>query len=512
MAETLNPSAAGVASALKSLRVRAGLTKERLSASELARDTLAGLPAVRQLIDAGEEPEAAIMHAVQEAAKTLEPTLSIVADVSLALGREGSSDQVPDTDLYAQDLGQRRDALLRNWDLLHELRKVRPGKVPAQGALRLETEVAALAALAVALTDPTGSSGTHKAVAALVGTDRHEPSPDDHVRAISLAEIRASAPPTLLATFKNIASALRASLIKEDGRAMGWPHNLRQLSTIPTPASTAYGIKTMLLLEEYLAPDLTTVADNLSKMALPGGGYRTRDQQAPSPEATAAVVDALHRIDGTAGVNEHLVKMKSALGVFEKSRPFILTTMLETSVQLVPDGELTKSLIEALLGVRQRYGDLLLWPEKAEPHLVNPAPSIAHSARAVWALAKFQAVQPSDQVKEALDQAVDWLLEQRDLSHASEMIDRPLDKSGNNLEKVYVRHFTAAWVVKALVSAGIPATYPSVRNAVTQIWNSYSGDIAGLWRWDNGDLPIWMTFDAVDALRLAHLATPALSG
>ena len=203
--------------------------------------------------------------------------------------------------------------------------------------------------------------------------------------------------------------------------------------------------------------------------------------------------------------------MENALGAFEKRRPFILTTMLETSVQLVPDKKLTKSLIEALLDVRQQYGDLLLWPEKAGPHLVNPAPSTAHTARAVRALAKVQAVRPSDQVREALDQAVAWLLEQGDLSHASEVIDRPLGESVDNLEKVYVRHFTAAWVVKALVSAGIPATHPSVRNAVMQIWNSYSGDAAGLWRWENGDLPIWMTFDAVDALRLAYLATPAYS-
>jgi hypothetical protein len=101
-----------------------------------------------------------------------------------------------------------------------------------------------------------------------------------------------------------------------------------------------------------------------------------------------------------------------------------------------------------------------------------------------------------------------WLLQYGDLSHASEVIDRPLHGSGDNLEKVYVRHFTAAWVVKALVAVGIPATHRSVRNAVAQIWKSYSDDEACLWRWGNGDLPIWMTFDAVDALRLANLAIP----
>jgi hypothetical protein len=502
-----------VASALKNLRARAGLTTERLSTSELARSTLAGLPVVKQLIDTGEAPESAIMHAVQDAAKALEPTLGIVADVSLALGRGGSPDQIPDPDLYAKDLGQRRKALLKNWSRLHELRKVQPGKVPTGGALRLEVEVAALAALAAALTSPADSSG-YPTAGVLASADLHGPSLGGQVRPISLAEIKASRAPTLLATFQNVANALRGSLIKkEDGMAIGWPHYLGRHSTIPTASSTAFGIKTMLLLEEYLAPDLTTVADNLSKMARPGGGFGTQDQREPSPEATAAVVDALHRIDGTAGFRDYLDMMEKALGDFERRRPFILTTMLEASVQLVPDGELTNSLVEALLGVRQPAGGLLVWPEKAESHLVNPAPSTAHTARAVRALAKVVTVaaQPSDQVQDALDQAVVWLLKQGDLSHASEVIDRPLDESGENLEKVYVRHFTAAWMVKALISAGIPATHPSVRNAVTQIWNSYSGDEPGLWRWENGDLPIWMTFDAVDALRLAHLAAPARS-
>jgi len=51
-----------------------------------------------------------------------------------------------------------------------------------------------------------------------------------------------------------------------------------------------------------------------------------------------------------------------------------------------------------------------------------------------------------------------------------------------------------------------------VSHAVAQIWNGYGGDAAALWAWDNGDLPIWMTFDAVEALRLASLAVPARTG
>ena len=99
-----------------------------------------------------------------------------------------------------------------------------------------------------------------------------------------------------------------------------------------------------------------------------------------------------------------------------------------------------------------------------------------------------------------------WLIEQRDLPNAYEAIERSV--VNDRPELVHVRHFTAAWVVKALVSAGVPAANPSVSNAVKQIWSSYGGDTAALWAWDNGDLPIWMTFDAIEALRLASLAIP----
>ena len=124
MAEPLDPVALGVASALKSLRTRAGLREERLHGTELTLETLTGLDSVRALVHAGESPERAIVRAVRAAAGTLEPTMSIVADASLGL--ELSADLAPDADLYAHDLGQRREALLRNWDRLHELRSVPP--------------------------------------------------------------------------------------------------------------------------------------------------------------------------------------------------------------------------------------------------------------------------------------------------------------------------------------------------------------------------------------------------
>ena len=575
MAEPLDPAVLGVASALKSLRTRIGLREERLRGTELVLDTLTGLDSVRVLVNAGQSPERAVVHVVCAAAGTLEPTMSIVADASLGLRL--FADQVPDGDLYADDLTQRRKALLRNWDRLHELRSVPSGKPPSPRALRLEVESDALTALAVALT--AGASSGEPA-------EGRAPQPDDS--AISPAELQvfgaeltqtlrmrrrnidqaaatlgvpssevtrwaegedlpsgpqahaldeyltargaiqnlatelrtrpdrpgsrlvpvpSPAAPTLLQTFQNVARALRGCLVRDaDGRPTGWPPDLRVIPGEATAASTAFGIRTMLLLEDGLAPDLVPVADSLRKMALRGGGFAGHEQSGPRPEATAAVLNALRRTAATEDFDAHIAQMETGLGDFEKCRPFILTTMLETSLLFRPATALIETLVDSLLAARRPYGDVLLWPEKTEALLIDPAPSVAHTARAVRVLAGVQAIAPADPVQEALEQAVAWLIEQPHLHNAYEVVERPV---GGRPEPVHVRHFTAAWVVKALVSAGVPAGHPSVGRAVARIWDSYGGDVAALWAWDNGDLPIWMTFDAIEALRLANLAVPA---
>jgi transcriptional regulator with XRE-family HTH domain len=335
--------------------------------------------------------------------------------------------------------------------------------------------------------------------------------------------------PTLLETFRNVARTLRDCLVKDaDGKPTGWWPDLRgalaekadgrptgQSGEQPkppdkTPAlSTAYGIRTMLLLEDGLAADLIPVAESLRRSAVPDGGYAGREQSEPRSESTAAVLNALGRIAATDDFDAHIAQMERDLKDFEKYRPFILTTMLETSLLLKPETRLVETLVSSLLEARHPYEGLMLWPEKAEPLLIDPAPSVAHTARAVRVLASAQAIQPSSQVQEAMDQAVTWLIDQRDLHNAYEVTERMVD---GKPELVHVRHFTAAWVVKALVSAGVPAAHPAVSHAVARIWDSYGDGTPALWAWDNGDLPIWMTFDAVEALRLANLAVPARPG
>ena len=483
MAEPLDPAAFGVASALKILRARTGLREERLRGVLL--DTLTGLEGVQMLVKAGQSPGPAIVDVVRTAAKTLEPTMSIVADASLRLRL--FADQVPDGELYAEDLGQRREALRRNWDRLHKLRSVPSGKAPSVSSLRLKVEERALAALAVALTTSSSVDVSARTPAAVTPAGQ-----------------------TLRRKFQDVARALRGSLTMDvDSRFMGWRHDLRNLPDKVTPVSTAFGVRAMLLLEDGLAADLIQVAESLRRMADSAGGYASRGQVSPRPESTAAVLNALRRIAATEDIGDHIAQMERDLRDLEKSRPFILTTMLETGLLLGPESSLVETLLDRLLATRRPYGRHLLWPEQSDSSLVDPFPSVAHTARAVRALADVQAIRPAGQIQEAVDQGVAWLIEQSeqsDLLNTNETIERP---HRDGIESVRTWHFTAAWVVKALVSAGVPASHPAVSKAVDRIWRSYGGDTVNLWHSDQGELPIWMTFDAIEALRLASVAVPA---
>ena len=104
---------------------------------------------------------------------------------------------------------------------------------------------------------------------------------------------------TLLQTFQNVAAALRGCMVTDaDGQPTGWRRDLRELPELPgeaTPTSTAYGIKTMLLLEDGLAADLVPVAESLRKnvrarrrirgprsiRAAPGGNRGGAERAAP---------------------------------------------------------------------------------------------------------------------------------------------------------------------------------------------------------------------------------------
>jgi hypothetical protein len=495
VAEPLDSIAAGVASALKSLRARAGLREERLRDIGPALDSLAGLASVRDA--GGGSVEQAVVRAVRTAAARLEPTYSIVADVSLAL--ELTQD-APD-DLYSADLGKRRSALVNNWDLVHRMRSAPAGPAPTLRTLRLDLETSALSALAVALTD--AERDAHKQPVA------EAPERSGLIR---------SPVPTVLTEFRRVAAALRETMTTGPyGR--GWAQDLRaesQTPKLPTPMSTSYGLKAIMLIEGHLAADLAEVAESIPELARAllensadeRPGFAARTQQQPSPEGTATVLSVLHQVNGTAVFDAELDVLSASMEQpVERSRPYILATLLETSAQLGRRPELTNQIVAALLAARRQFHGWRLWSQRAEEGLVAPAPSVPHTARSVRALVLALGSSLDDALRtsviEAIDEAAAWLAEGQNLEGTSELIERQSDHGPTGV--MYLRHYTAAWVVKALVSAGLSSRHAAVSAALAKIWADFHPDI-GLWRWSNGEMPVWMTADSVEALRLAALS------
>ena len=137
---------AGVKATLKSLRTRVGLRSDRISTTSLALDALERLASVRHLQGRGLDRAEAIVEAVREAAAALPVSENLIVDaaLSLQLNAEGAAG----ADLYADDLSDRRLALIQKWDVLHAARGVKGPPPPTARSLRFDREDAALEMLA----------------------------------------------------------------------------------------------------------------------------------------------------------------------------------------------------------------------------------------------------------------------------------------------------------------------------------------------------------------------------
>ena len=312
---------------------------------------------------------------------------------------------------------------------------------------------------------------------------------------------------TLLDIVRRAEAALLERLqYDETGKPIGWCQDL-QKHYEATPVSTAFGIKTAVLIDESSKTTLGALGDILRRMRMSPEGWGARTQKVPRPEAIAVVVDALVRVGPVPDLDEAVGMLRNSFDEVARQRPAVITTVLETVIDLRPRSEFAAELIRILLVSRRPCDGVLLWVEKNEDELVSPEPSVLHTARAVSVLARATSmgVVPADledPVAEALEPSVRWLRGQTRFENIVEIVIRRTRTGNENLD---LRHFTPAWVVRALVLAGESPSHPTVVSAIREVRGAFDED-HGLWVWRNGDLPIWMTFDAVAALRLAALA------
>ncbi|MEU6260919.1 hypothetical protein [Streptomyces sp. NPDC047043] len=319
------------------------------------------------------------------------------------------------------------------------------------------------------------------------------------------------------------------------GRLTGWSHSLGETSPPrPTSVGTAYGLHIML---DFGVPDgrLHTgdLVDTLWRLRLPGGGWSARSQGAEArPEVTALVLGALARA-GASGerlaeeVDRCAAGFTHELDRAGRESTHVVTTVLRGLLRAAPGSGVLPQLREALSDGAisdPRRDHLRCWSYRLDPPYGMP--SALHTAQAVVALDRAARVldeRENAAVRSAREDGVRWLLACTSASHhrcpdlrnLREEVRRPRTDDPSRHEVLNVRHFTASWVLRALMTPG--AREVAAQDGLEEAWRErldgaaaavWAGQTDGIWSWgltDSGELrhPMWMTYQGLSALR-AH--------
>jgi endonuclease/exonuclease/phosphatase family metal-dependent hydrolase len=310
---------------------------------------------------------------------------------------------------------------------------------------------------------------------------------------------------------------LRSRAATTDGvLRVGWAHRIH--NDRPSTIATAYGLKILRIIgAEH--PRQHGIAEALLAMRKPDGGWSASSHGAQGrPEATCWVIEALHADQpGSAAVQDAARALERMLendvGQVTFTRTLSVSLALRCLATVLPQSAWVERLASALLAgaARDATGAPLYWSECLDGFMIHPTTartqaSVIHTAHAMFALvAADKAGEPARaSLTPGLPAARQWLVEQP-WANRDEQIQRPLPGS---YEQLVVGHFTAPWVIVALLRAGHPNDDPRLTAAVRQIVDRRS---QGLWnRGELNDWPIWAAHDALLALHEAALAGVAL--
>ncbi|MFC5213379.1 hypothetical protein [Streptomyces coerulescens] len=324
----------------------------------------------------------------------------------------------------------------------------------------------------------------------------------------------------------------------EHGRLTGWPHSLGEdTPSRPTPVGTAYGLHIML---DLGVPEgrLSTgeLVDTLWRLRLPDGGWSARSQGSEArPEVTALVLGALARAGASAErlaaeVERCADGFTRQLDRTGRESTHVVTTVLRGLLRAAPRSEVLPLLREALADGAisdPRRDHLRCWGYRLQPPYGRPSP--LHTAQAVVALDRAARVlgeggdARAERARAAREDGIRWLLSCPDAPHDTcpdlanlhEEVRRPRTDDPARHEVLNVRHFTASWLVRALLSpsaleiARAEGLQEELRirleGAVAAVW---AGQTDGIWLWARDEAterrrPMWMTYQGLSALR-AH--------
>jgi hypothetical protein len=312
---------------------------------------------------------------------------------------------------------------------------------------------------------------------------------------------------------QTMASMLEAVSFDEATGDKGWNHHLglRQIS----PVGTAFGLRVMRVIDSSFSLfHSDEILDTLWRHRTPDGCWRSVSQLPTGrPEATATVLLALCD-------HEDWTRARAVREPFERllepgRDPALWTYVWSMALAVpalstvAPDSPLLEVLVRAIedAAVRDAKGRILYWTQYSR-HAGRPAePSPAHTARVLLALKHCRkatdrrlGTPPGE-----LEEAVRWLLAEPRWENLYEEIRRPI--GADRAEILTNRHFTRAWVVRALLEFGVDELdvdpmHPRIRSAVGELYTTHE---QGLWDWNlPGESrvrrPGWATLDALRAL------------
>lgn len=334
----------------------------------------------------------------------------------------------------------------------------------------------------------------------------------DEGRARLSAEVGQSAAELLSTAQQKLLGCCASETDAVLGRLIGWPHFVEEArdGVRPTAIGTSYGLKSCLLSDPAGGrSEFPELCETLWRLQLPDKGWAARTQSGVGrPEVAALVLGILNhpggdpaRLSGAVSAFERiLTKDADPIGL---SRTYVVSASLAGLVRVAPHSPRSAELCRALVAGVTRdpdHGNLLCWADQlADGRRSVLVPSIPHTARAIVALSRIARIRdPDGQSETTIKEAIRWLVSQGGLARQTEQIRRTLD--GHRYESLTVRHFTAALVAKALMcpeASGVHGRDAMLIEAVQEVWSSQDG---GLWEWDNGEHPLWMTYQGLSVV------------
>jgi len=301
-----------------------------------------------------------------------------------------------------------------------------------------------------------------------------------------------------------IAADLRS--VKHDGKVItGWSQYIGE-EIPPTAIGTSYGLRIAMALDiRHPALDRFVLAQSLLSMQKDGGGWAASSQKdVGRPEVTAWVLAALCRCGLDQKTKAELIELLHQMAAGDPMvtrRTTVTTAVLAAMTEIQPASPLVRELANALVSGSSREEvdnkQLASWGENLSTGDRRDSP--AHTARAVIALSRAASALQGDQaLLDVREAGIDWLCRDSvSLEPAEEQIRRPV--SAGNADTIFIGHFTASWVARALMCGDLsPERLQYVTDSVRRVIDSQKG---GIWRWGNGEKPIWTSYQGVMTLR-----------